>query len=647
MRRRWCNIRVVKGFRFLLILGLLPGLAFAGGPGEAALVFLERVRDGKLNQEPGGDTALQASTTEGKLDLIQRGLKRLGEELRGAELEVGKVKDDGDFAAVMVRKVAGYDSSEIRIYPVAMVKRGAEWLPAPVLASFENAVAGYTLPVRERLASLEDWMTKQRVTDLEALIAESSMRTRERIRESIVGEELEGDDLGVVARGFLKACAARDRAAILGYLGGLGEPLPEDWASRLAVSRAAVEGRGPWRLLVSPDVVRVPVHEERASRTGMVSIACLDPAIGGTSGTMEKIRVIHIELQKDTAGQWRMDLPGTLMTGDEEWLADDDGLDVDLLDLFPKRLREMEPQAGEVTARAAVDGVIRSLKSGSLQELLRRVDFGKRGKDGRVACAAAARIWWSINEPGELRLPLELGFKEEGDAAVAVFQWFEVSAADSFKPTTLFFRKSGESWVWCPGVVSGDEEESHKSLWEWAKSNEPEWRLSWRKELMKPGTPLAALDFSRVATDAEVEGLMADWMGALEHKDIRLALSLSAWLGVGDGEIPMKALRNLSFDITNFSNGDWKVQGVHRSSSWAVASVRQVVDGNVSNAFVPVVITGSGPRLIPEIDIFAEDNRTRNFLNEASFNRLAKFAGKERTDELRTLFDSFRKARRN
>ena len=635
---------MVKGFRFFLILCLLPGLAFAGGPGEAALVFLERVRDGKLNQEPGGDTALQASTTEGKLDVIQRGLKRLGEDLRGSELEVGKVKDDGDFAAVMVRKVAGYDSSEIRVYPVAMVKRGAEWLPAPVLASFENAVAGYTLPIRARLSLLEDWMTKERVTDLETLIAESSLRTRERIRKSIVGEDLEGDDLGLIARGFLKACAAKDRAAILGYLGGLGEPLPDDWASRLAVSRAAVEGRGPWRLLVSPYVVRVPVHEERANRTGMVSIACLDPAIGGSTGTLGKIRVIHIELQKDAAGRWRMDLPEALMTGDEELLADDDGLDVDLLDLFPKRLREIDPQAGEGTARAAVDGVIKSLKSGTLQDLLRRVDFGKRGKDGRAACSAAARIWWSINEPGELRLPLELGFREEGNSAVAVFQWFEVNAADSFNPTTLFFRKSGEAWVWCPGVVSGDEAESHRSLLEWSKSNEPEWRLSWRKELMKPGTPLDTLDFTRVATDAEVQGLMADWMGALEHKDIRLALSLSAWLGAGDGEIPMKALRNLSFDISNFSKGEWKVQGVHRSASWAVAAVRQVVDGNVSNAFVPVVITGSGPRLMPEIDIFAEDNRTRNFLNEASFNRLAKFAGKERTEELRALFDAFKKA---
>lgn len=626
------------------MVGLLPMLAHASDPGTAALNFLEKVRNGELNQEPGGDTALQANTTKGKLESIRKGLSRLGEDLRGGELELGRIKEDSGFAAVMVRKVVGFDSSEIRVYPVALVKQGTEWRPAPVLASFENAVAGYTLPIRDRLSNLEEWMMKERVTDLEVLIAESSMRTRDRIQKSIIGEDLEGDDLRRIAQAFLKACAEKDRAAILGFIGGLADPLPDDWASRLAASRAAIDGRGAWRLLVAPDVVRVPVMEERTNRSGMVSIACLDPAIGGSTGTLGKIRIIHIELEKDGAGRWRMDLPSVLMGGDEDLLTEEDGLDVDLLDLFPKRLRELDPQAKESTARAAVDGVIQSLKYSSLRDLLSRVDFGKSGKEGRMACSAAARVWWSLNEPGELRMPLELGFKEEGNTAAAVFQWFSVNEADSFKPTTLFFKKSSDGWVWCPGIVSGDERKSHESLSEWAKAGEPEWRLSWRTALMKSGTSIDTLDFGRVASDAEVSGLMAEWMGALEKKDVRRAISLSAWLGEGDGEIPMKALRNLSFDISSFRKGDWQIQETYRSSSWVAATVRQVVGGNVRNAFIPVVITGNGPRLMPEIDIFAEDTRTRNFLNEASFDRLAKFAGKEQIVELRNLFDTFKKA---
>lgn len=641
MRASRCRLVPVKALRFLIPL-LITQLASANEPGDAALDFLEKVRKGELNLEPGGDTALQANTAKVKLQSIRERLDRLGEDLGDSELEIGEIREESGYAAVMVRKVAGFDSTEIRVFPVAMVKRGAEWLPAPVLASFENSVVAYTLPIRGRLSRLEEWMMRERVVDLEELIEKSAERTRERIRNGVIGENLEGDDLDRIVDDFLKACAAKDRAAILGFLGGLADPFPEDWALRLAASKLAVDGKGAWRLLAAPQVVRVAVGVERTDRSGMVSIACLDPAVAGSTGTLGKIRLVHIELEKDGSGRWRMDLPSALMSGDEDLLADDDGLDADLLDRFPKRLRKLDPVTTEETARAALDGVMESLGSASLRELLRRAEFGERGKDGRAACSAAARLWWTLNEPGALRMPIEIGFKEEGNSAVAVFQWFSVNDADRFEPTTLFFKKSGDGWIWAPGTVSGDEMEDYKALSAWVKSSEPDWRLSWRTELMKPGAPVKKLDFGRVATDVEVGNLIGDWMDALGRKDIRRALSLSAWLAE-DGEIPMKALRNLSFDLSSYRKGDWKLEGVHRSASWAAASVRQIVGGKVRNAFIPVLVTASGPRLIPEIDLFADDSRTRKFLNDSSFERLEGFSDQDRIDELKVLFGKYQK----
>jgi hypothetical protein len=624
----------VKGSLFL-ILGLLPSLTFASGPGPAALDFLEKARKGELNLKSDGDTALQADNiTTAKFDVIRKGLARLGADLGDGELEIGDVKEDEGFAAVMVRKVAGFDPSEIRVYPVALVERGGRWFPAPVLASFENAVSGYTLPVRERLSGLEAWMMEKRVMDLNHLIARSAERTRERIRGSIVGENLEGDDLAGIAADFLKACAAGDRAAILGFLGGLSDPLPEDWAARLAASRMAAEGRGPWRLLVSAEVVRVPVLVEREGRGGMVSIACLDPSIENPG----MLHIIHIDFVKDGSGRWRMDLPRMLMSADESLPGEEEGFDTDLLDRFPKRLRDIDPAIASPTARAALDGVLESMKSGSLRDLLRRVDFGKKGKDGRVACSGAARAWWSLNGPGELGMPLELGFREEGDTAAAVFQWFSLDDADRFEQVTLLFRKSSEGWLWS----SGEELEAHPDLLEWVKVSKPGWRLSWREKLMRPGKTLGRIGFERVATDAEVTRLISDWMDALENKDIGAALSLSAWLGA-EGEIPVKALRNLSYDLADFGKGEWRLEGNHRSGSWAAASVRQLSGGEVRHAFLLVVVTDSGPRLLPEIDLFAADDRPRGFLNESSLKRVGSFAGKEREAELRALFESFNK----
>ncbi|QTN33213.1 hypothetical protein HZ994_13120 [Akkermansiaceae bacterium] len=626
-----------------LLLGFAHASAHAAGPGEAALDFLEKVREGGLNLEPGGDTALQPGTAQGKLRSIRKGIERLDEDLGGAVLELGEVMEDDGFAAVIVRKPALFDSSEMQVYPVALVKVGAAWLPAPVLASYENAVAAYTLPIREKLSRLEGWMMEKRVTDLGGMMADSTLRMRQRIRESIVGEHLEGDDLGTISQAFLDACAAKDRAAILGFLGGLSDPFPQDWPARLAASRHAVESRGAWRLLADPEVVRIPLFEERDGKSGMLTIACLDPSMPGFPGTMGRIRLLFIDVEKDGSGQWRLELPSSLLSGNADFSEDGDDLDADLMDLFPKRLRELDPAIHAPGAREAADGVMASLKSGTLRETLRRVDFGRQGKEGRIACSDAAKLWWKVHGSGALRMPLELGFREEGDSAAAVFQWFSVADPDRFEPVTLFFRKSADGWLWCPGIVPSDGMEDHRALSEWAKAGEGGWRKSWRTELMKSGTPLGSIDFGRVASDEEIRSVLADWMGALESKDIRRALSLSAWLG-REGEIPMKALRNLSYDLSSYKEGSWKPGAIHRSASWAAATLRQADGDKARHAFIPIVVTAAGARLLPEIDLFSEDTRTRNFLNETSFERLGRFVGKDRLEELRALFDGFKKA---
>lgn len=632
----------------VLIFGLLFAPVWAGDPGTAALDFLGKVRDGNWNLSPGADTALQEHTTERKIEVIRRSMERLEESLRGGNLELGDVKEDEGFAAVMIRKTGGFESAEMQIFPVALVKRGEDWLPAPVLASFENAVAGYTVQIKGRLAALEDWMMRKRVTDLEKLVAESTERTRKQIRDSIVGEDLEGSDLGKIADRFLEACAARDRAAILGFLGGLADPLPSDWGLRLRASKAAVREDfpkdGAWRLLVSPDVVRVRVLEESGKKSGMVSFACLDPATAGDSGTLGAVVLIHLDFSRDDGGRWRIDLPGALLEDDRDELGDDDDLDVDLLDKFPKRLRKAEPAAFGESAVDAEASVMEGLKSGGLRQLLRRVDFGTRGKEGRIACSAAADTWSSLNEAGAFRVPVRLGFKEGDSLAVAAYQWFTVSDPDRFELRTLFFTKQEGGWIWSPGVVSEAGKKDHAALSDWVKGQEAEWKISWRESLMQPGVKLDRIDFGKQPTDDEVKALIGDWIAALENGNLPSALSNSAWLA-GDDGIPMKAIRNISYELSNAKRGKSALSEIHRSASWVAASIRCESGGMFHDIFIPVVMTPAGARLLPEVDLLADDTRVRNFLNEASFGRLRKSVGDEKTAELRDLFEAFRKGR--
>lgn len=594
--------------------------------------FLGKVRDGKLDLQPGGDTALLEHITKGKRESIRKRIARLEAELRGGELEIGEVKEDGGFAAAMIRKSGGFDSAEMQVFPIALVKRGDKWLAAPVPASFENAVAGYTVPLKERLAALENWMMRKRVTDLERLISESANRTRDLIRNSIVGEDLEGDDLGKIADRFLEACAEGDRAAILGFLGGLSDPLPSDWADRLKASKAAVSDNAGWRWLVSPEVVRVRVLEERDEKDGLVSIACLDPKWAATTG----IRGVNLAFSRDGAGLWRVDLPEFLISG----LVDSSEGDSEegLLDGFSEKLREVEPALYSESARAAEVALIGALKSGGVREMLRRIDLGARPQEGTKACIEAAETWWSLHEPGAFRIPVELGFREEGLLAVFAYQWFSVSEPDRFELRTLFFRKTDVGWTWCPGPIPKALKREQETLSKWIEGMEPEWRLSWRESLLRPSVKLDNLDFRKLPSDEEAKALVGNWLEALRKKDLGAALACSAWLSDGQG-IPMSALRNISYELGGADRGEAELLKLHRSGSWVAATIRRSSADKTQDAFMPIVMTPDGARLLPEIDLIAEDSRTRNFLNKAAFERLGKTVEVGFVAELQDLFE--------
>ena len=153
-----------------IILALLAmavsAVAASTDPGETAVRFLEKVRDKEINLDPGADTALSPQTSGSKRKQIARRLERMARDLGNDPLEVGAVKLDGDLAGVLVRKISGFDPNRMQVFPVALVKRGAEWAVAPVPASFGNSGVGYAAALRTRLNALEEWMLREQVLDL-------------------------------------------------------------------------------------------------------------------------------------------------------------------------------------------------------------------------------------------------------------------------------------------------------------------------------------------------------------------------------------------------------------------------------------------------------------------------------------------------
>jgi hypothetical protein len=337
--------------------------AAASDPGAQAIRFLEKVRAGKVNLEAGGDTAISPETSAPKRAAIARRLERLTRDLGEGPLEAGAVRIDGDLAAVIVRNQGGFDPSKIRVFPIALVLRGDGWLAAPVPGSFENCGLGYAAPLRQRLDNLGGWLLREQSLDLERSREQATIRMRNAIESRLPAAALRRLDSRQAAERFLRACSDHSLPEILGLLGGLEARPPDDWSQRLeAVTTALAKpgAGGPWRLLLSPDVLRVVVQHEDGQQQATTSVACLDPA--RASGP--RFEMLHLELSKSPAGCWRVDLPGDFIHGatDTDPAPPDEAFDVAWLEALPGALATLHPHRPEPAAEQARDALIQCLQ---------------------------------------------------------------------------------------------------------------------------------------------------------------------------------------------------------------------------------------------------------------------------------------------
>ncbi|MEO5712460.1 MAG: hypothetical protein ABIT37_03150, partial [Luteolibacter sp.] len=362
-----------------LISVLLATTLFAHGasndPGKEAINFLEKVRLGKIDLAPGGDTALSPQTADEKKREIARRIERIARDLGSDPLELGAVKTDDDYAAVLVRKVGGFDPSRLQVFAVALVKHGTEWTAAPLPASFENAGAGYAIALRKRLDLLENWMLREQVVDLEKLREQSAARMRQKIEARLTADELRSFDAQKAAQRFLTACQQRDLPAVLGMLGGLSTTLPDDWPARLKSADAALsvgsQAKHPWRLLTSPDVLRVVVHHEEEENSGLFSVACLDPSTTDSRTEMPRVELVHFELSKTQDDFWRIDPSSNFLQETENDEEPDEEADAELLDAFPAKWLQSHPAAPQMEAEQLHQAITTALRGGDLPSLLK------------------------------------------------------------------------------------------------------------------------------------------------------------------------------------------------------------------------------------------------------------------------------------
>jgi hypothetical protein len=627
----------------VLLASLIAAQATPSDPGAVAIDFLEKVRSGKLNLHPGGDTALSPQTADGKKRKIAKTIERMARDLGSDPLEVGAVKLDDGFAAVLIRKVGGFDPSRLQVFPVALIKRGAEWVPAPVPASFENSGAGYALDLRHRLELLENWMLREQVLDLEQLREKSAARMRENIETTLQASEVRKMDASQCTKRFLAACGQRDLPTMLGLLGGLSSKLPDDWSLRLkAAERTVAAGAGaprPWRLLTSSEIARAVVNNEHDETNAFISIACLDPAGTASSPAAPQIELVHFEITKTDDGLWQVNLPPPFFKTPSDLDAIHDNeheegdFDEDLVDAFPAAWIAENPLQPQLDAARAHQALIEALRSGRLTALLAISNIdGESGEIARYACIQAAEIGWSVQNPAVVRHAIPLAFTQAESSAAAVFQFFSARDPDRFEPQTLYFEKSESGWLWSPLPTSKTKE----AFATWADSESRKWSDQWQEELLKELEPQVGIEALASPSKEEAQLAVKQWLHAARLGDMQAILKHVTRLNHPKSNSTL--LQNLGYDIATARrySAEPIITGVYQGEVWTAVGVKTESGGKTTHPLYPVIQTPKGPRVLIEIDLLVSGNRSREFLNRAALDRLRKSS--TTADELQKLY---------
>ncbi len=620
----------------LLLLGITAAAhAAPSDPGKAALDFLEKVRERKINLEPGGGTALTPQTAAEKKSQIARQLDRMARDLGRDPLEIGAVKLDENYAAVLVRKTGSFDPRQLQIFPVALVKRGAEWLAAPVPASFENSGAGYAIPLKKRLERLEDWMLREQVVDLEKLREQSAGRMRKRIEVRLTEKDLRSYSAGQAVDHFLAACERKDVLAVLGFLGGLATPLPEDWPARMkAVERAMaaqVPAAQPWRILTAPEIVRLRLDSKPTGNQYSISVAYLDPAGSGTGADLPRIQTTTFGLAKSIDGLWQIDLPAHFMIPSKDPAEEPD---LDLINTFPAKWIEAHPPTPQASAELARQALISALGNATLPALFQISKLPPNPDNARYSLAEAARIWWLLHSPSVVCHAIPLGFQANESNAVAMFQFFSAREPDRLDTKVFYFENSASGWLWNP-APSAPVRESFQA---WITAETQQWSGKWQQRLLAETPLLGNIDYSPAPAPEVARQCVQTWLDTLQHGDLPSALKLVARLD--DARSSPVVLKNLGYEIASArqNTSPPEVIGIYTGKTWTAVGVKNQQDGKITFPLYPVIQTPQGPRVLAEVDLLATGNRGRDFLNRAAIQRLDGHAAPTAITELRDLY---------
>ncbi len=594
---------------FLAFLASALSVFANQGPAEAAVEFVKKLGTGHVDLAPETDTAIMSEISPAKKEAILQRLQRLAVELNMEQIEVGPTRVEGSLAGVIVRSVNPADPMAVRLLSLAMVRKGETWRAAPVPASFENTVAAYSPSSRATAGRLELWLAREQAHEVERLRKSAGIMLRTSLTKIISPETIRTWTAEKTVSEFLEACAKREIPRMLALLGGVSDPLPEDWQQISNLVRATVASpstdSNTLSLLTSPAVLRVADGDSAPSeKEACFQVLFLDPRNDEESFMMSQ----SLSARRSEDGLWKIEIPESepVSFRGEESLKNSATL---LRDRYPLR-----PQSCAIELKNSLLSCFHTPDSSySCLEFIHRENHPtadlRRFKQ-------AVRARWECLNPVKPVVPVELGFQHEADHAFLAIQWLSFSKL-VYAPRVFHLQKKKEGWVW----NSLPDKTAITAAEIWIKKNENAWKNSC---LSLSVSSCAQPDFTLSAPgESEASALVQEWLEALAASNWHKALSLCAQLGTEKS--PALLLRNLGYECKAIQFGSRfpPPETMQQGKFVALVATRSANETQSIQSLLPVVSTTAGPRILMEIDLGDPSRPGRAFLNRNSLDRLS------------------------
>jgi hypothetical protein len=231
---------------------------------------------------------------------------------------------------------------------------------------------------------------------------------------------------------------------------------------------------------------------------------------------------------------------------------------------------------------------------------------------------------------------------EEGDDACALIQMFSGQDPGKAAIETLFFHRGPAGWLANSGF-SGAPALAHVkdggAMGKWIGTAVQTRERNWSAGVF---VRIGGIPADSAPSEEEARKVVDEWRSAIAAGDGARMLALSACFDDDAGSAGL--LKKTSYELMPRQKGE--ILGIHRAGRWAAVSLRvPPAHGDDSADGYPLIVvasTPSGPKVLPEIDLYDPLTRSREFLNRSVWDRVTARLPEGARGELESIYEKHR-----